>query len=55
MEQGCKQVYSEQVDVSKDFQFYRIYHHLTINLSPGATLDLFLNRGLALLSSPSDV
>jgi hypothetical protein len=34
MEQGCKQAYSVQVDVSKDFQFYRIYQYLTINILP---------------------
>jgi len=34
MEDGCKQVYSEQVDVPRDFQFYRIYHHLIINFLP---------------------
>jgi len=32
MEQGYKQAYSEQVEVSEDFHFYRIYQHLTINL-----------------------
>jgi len=34
MEDGRKQVYSEQVDVPRDFQFYRIYHHLIINFLP---------------------
>jgi hypothetical protein len=33
MEQGCKQV-QVQVNVSEDFQFYRMCQYLTINVLP---------------------